>query len=109
MSRAIERGKAFYLEMIDGLKQEIEEAGLTEAFKEYLVEQNFVSEDERALFPNSVKQMCDGLALRFRWSMFDTADTLFDVGERSGMLPNNNDVDDNEASSTMYDWRQSGF
>lgn len=109
MSRAIERGKALTLEMIDGLQQEIEETGLTECFKDYLVEQNYVSDDERVSLPNAAKDMCDRLVSRCGWDMFYTADILFDFGKRSGMLPPDRDGDLRRAFGKSHGWQRAGF
>ncbi len=102
MSRAIERGKAIFSEMIEGLQADIDEADLVRAFKDYLVDQQFVSEDESASLSNSAKQICDALASRFEWSIAHTADTLCDFGTQSGI--------DREAHlGDRTNWRHEGF
>lgn len=102
MSRAIERGKAIISEMIEGLQADIDEADLVRAFKDYLVDQQYVSEDESASLPDSAKQICDTLASRFGWSMAFTADTLCDFGTQSGI--------DREAHlGSGMNWRYEGF
>ena len=102
MSRAIERGKAIISEMIEGLQADIDEADLVRAFKDYLVDQQYVSEDESASLPNSAKQICDTLASRFEWSIAHTADTLCDFGTQSGI--------DREAHlGNGTNWRHEGF
>ena len=102
MSRAIERGKAIISEMIEGLQADIDEAGLVRAFKDYLVDQQYVSEDESASLPNSAKQICDVLASRFEWSIAHTADTLCDFGTHSG-------IDRVANSGNGTNWRHEGF
>ena len=102
MSRAIERGKAIISEMIEGLQADIDEADLGRAFKDYLVDQQYVSEDESASLPNSAKQICDALASRFEWSIAYTADTLCDFGTQSG-------IDRESHSGSGTNWRHEGF
>ena len=102
MSRAIERGKAIIFEMIEGLQADIDEADLVRAFKDYLVDQQFVSEDESASLPNSAKQICDALASRFEWSIAYTADTLRDFGTQSG-------IDRVANRENGMNWRYEGF
>jgi hypothetical protein len=102
MSRAIERGKAIISEMIEGLQADIDEADLVRTFKDYLVDQQYVTEEESASLPNSAKQICDSLALRFGWSIAHTADMLFDFGIQSG-------IDQESYSGSGTNWRYEGF
>ncbi|MHB0958259.1 MAG: hypothetical protein ACYC0X_12335 [Pirellulaceae bacterium] len=108
MSRAIEHGKTIVLEMIEGMQSDLDEADLVYAFKDYLVDQQYVSEEECASLPNSAKQICDALASRFGWSIACTADTLFDFGVQVGI-----DWVDGETrrgeSKDRTNWRHEGF
>ena len=86
MSRAIERGKAIISEMIQGLQADIDQADQVRAFKDYLVDQQYLNKTKVSL-PNSAKQICDALASRFEWSMAHTADTLCDFGTQQRDRP----------------------
>lgn len=102
MSRAIERGKAIISEMIEGLQADIDEADLVRTVKDYLVDQQYVTEEVSASLPNSAEQICDSFASRFGWSIAFTADTLCDFGTQSGI--------DREAHlGRGTNWRCEGF
>jgi hypothetical protein len=110
MGRAIERENAHILEMIEGLQADIDEADLLDAFKNYVVQQNVVSSDERVSLPNSAKEVCSVLASRFGWSITYTADTLFGFGTQSGIEWVDREAHRGASSGEdKTNWRHEGF
>ena len=90
------------------LAREVKEAGLTEAFKDYLIERFYI-DHKKAELPDSAKEICRILAIEYGWGITDTYIYLCDFATTAGLLPELEDEESTESVVPAHDWQAEGF